>query len=171
MQGEKPTDTPDALHSVVRAFISQDKTARFTCPACARSKMQDVSSFLDLDREIKATIRCKCGNTFKAVLERRKHHRKQVDLLGTFWIKEKGLACDMVVKDLSRAGIKFHIRVKPPFKVGEKLWVEFRLDNTDRTMILKQVLVRNIKNDYVGCQFIMVDPNNKVDKAIGFYLM
>ena len=155
----------------IRVFVSKDKITSFSCPKCGRSKNQDVTSFLNLDREIKAKIRCKCGNTFKIVLERRNYYRKQVDLVGAYWIKEKGLSRDLVIKDISRNGIKFHVNIKPTFTIGDKIWVEFRLDNYQKTMILKRVIIRSIKDGDVGVEFLNVESENAGDIAIGFYLM
>ncbi len=159
------------VHMVIRAYISSEKTVRFSCPKCERSKIQDVSSFLNLDREIRTTIRCKCGHTFKAVLERRKRYRKTVDLVGTYWIKEKGSASNMVVKDISRTGIKFYVRIKPLFKIGDRIWVEFRLDNNQKTLISKRVLIKDIKDYFVGVEFTNIDSSNAADISLGFYLV
>jgi hypothetical protein len=104
-------------------------------------------------------------------LERRRHYRKLIDLYGTYWIKEKGLSRDMVIKDISRAGIKFHVDLKPLLKIGDSIGVEFRLDNPQRTLISKRVIVRNIRDGDVGVEFINVDSSNAADVSIGFYLM
>ncbi len=141
------------------------------CPECTRARIQDVSSYLDLDREIRAYVCCKCGYKFKAVLERRKNHRKPVNLPGTYWTERRGLSRNCTIKDISRTGVRFNVATNPDLNIGDKVWVEFRLDTPQRTQISKRVIIRNKKKSDYGVEFLGVDPNNATDRSIGFYLM
>ncbi len=156
---------------VEKVFVSAESTATFVCPQCSRSRTQDVSSYLEANHEIKAKIRCKCGHRFETMVDRRKYYRKTTNLIGIYLIKEKGIADKMTVKDISRGGLRFHIHIQPAFKIGDRILVEFRLDDRYKTSISKSVIVKSIKDGYVGTQFVSIDPTNVIDKAIGFYLM
>lgn len=79
----------------------------------------------------------------------------------------------MTVRDLSRSGLKLELEKEGELKVGDKLVVEFKLDNPQKTAIKKEVLVKTTFGNYVGTEFCSRDPNNPIDKAydiaIGFY--
>jgi hypothetical protein len=51
--------------------------------------------------------------------------------------------------------------------VGDILQVEFHLDDTQRTLINKKVIIRNIIGSNIGTELA---PTEAVDKALGFYL-
>ncbi len=156
---------------VEKVFVSADSTATFVCPECSRARTEDVSLYLEADRPLKAKISCKCGHRFETMVDRRKHYRKPTNLVGIYLIEEKAVTGQMTVKDISRGGLKFHIHTKPAFQVGNRVVVEFRLDDRNKTMVSKPVIIRKIKEGYVGAQFISVDPTSATDKALGFYLM
>ena len=156
---------------VEKIYVSAENTATFVCPKCSRSRTEDVSLYLEADREIKAKIRCKCGHRFETMVDRRKHYRKTTNLVGIYMIEEKGITGQMTIKDISRGGLKFHIHAKPVFQIGSRILVEFRLDDRNKTVISKSVIIKSLKDGYVGAQFASVDPTSAIDKAIGFYLL
>ncbi len=156
---------------VEKVFVSAESTATFVCPKCSRSRTQDVSLYLEADREIKAKIRCKCGHRFETTVDRRKYYRKITNLVGIYLIEEKGITGQMTVKDISRGGLKFQIHSPPAFKIGDRIVVEFRLDDRYKTSISKSLIIKSISDGYVGTQFVSIDPTSAIDKAIGFYLL
>ena len=60
------------------------------------------------------------------------------------------------------------LNVERKFSGGEKLKVEFHLDDKRRTFIEKKVIVRNVHKNLVGTSFAANEGN---DPALGFYLM
>ena len=76
----------------------------------------------------------------------------------------------MTVLDISKGGLKFKLSSAPLFKKGDILEVEFNLDNKNRTLIRKQVFVRNVKDSIVNVEYCSFDTSDSGDKAIGFYL-
>ncbi len=156
---------------VEKVYVSAESTATFVCPKCSRSRIEDVSLYLEADCEIKAKARCKCGHRFEATVDRRKHYRKTTNLVGIYMIDEKGITGQMTVKDISRSGLKFHVHIQPAFKIGARILVEFRLDDRFKTSISKSVIVKSIKDGYVGTQFVSIDATSAIDRAIGFYLL
>lgn len=154
-----------------KVFITPNQTATFTCPMCQKSKVSDVSKFVKLEKKLLIKAKCKCGHSFSSLLERRKHYRKEIDLMGTFVryaaSKPAGRG-NMVVKDLSLTGLKFEVFGNQNLSVGDMLEVEFRLDDVKKTPIKKKVVIRTVKNACIGTAFL----ENKVeDTALGFYLM
>ena len=108
---------------------------------------------------------------------------------------KEGQKGEMTVLDVSRAGLKLELshvhlkvkehdvttvtgekatfdhKVKKPvdeINVGDKLLVEFRLDDTKKTLIKKEVIIRWMKMPYVGVQF---SSKALFDGALGFYMM
>ncbi|MBF0225066.1 MAG: PilZ domain-containing protein [Desulfobacterales bacterium] len=164
-----------------RVFITEDNMATFLCPQCGVSRTVDVSNYLDYEGAIKVKCTCKkCSNRYAVTLERRKYYRKETNLPGVFIIEpslpgvayygknsEKGL---IVVLDISLTGVRVKFSVRREFKVGEKVSVEFNLDDKNRTLIRKEAVVRRIIGESVGLEFTSRNPDDKYDKSIGFYM-
>ena len=154
-----------------RAFLDNDRTAVFKCPKCDIIKSMDVSQYSKMDRFIRFSARCCCGHSFKVVLERRKYYRKKVKLAGKCSLKNGAHEFSIVVRDLSRQGLGFEIWDREPFKAGDVLTVEFKLDNDSQTLIRKDVKVQLVSGKSIGAEFFSVDPHNVYDKELGFYLL
>jgi len=54
-----------------------------------------------------------------------------------------------------------------PLAIGDLLKVSFHLDNPQRSLVQKRVVVKNISLPYVGAEFA---PTETIDKTLGFYL-
>ncbi len=153
-----------------RVFITSQNTAKFVCPNCQRAKIADVSKYSKLDRKIKIRVKCPCGNKFAVLLERRKQYRKETNIPGSFIhyidgkVSGRGL---MTICDLSLTGLKFKVDYEHLFSVDDVLEVRFLLDNPQKTVMHKKVIVKNIKLPYVGTEFPMTE---REDKTLGFYL-
>jgi hypothetical protein len=52
--------------------------------------------------------------------------------------------------------------------VGEKLLVEFQLDDRTKSQLKKEVVVRTITPQFVGTEFVS---DNFYENALGFYLL
>jgi len=153
-----------------KIYITSKQMATFSCPQCNRSKTVDVSKYAALDKVVKVNIKCPCGHSYKAILEKRRHYRKETNLPGTYvhfidgQPRDRGL---MTVRDLSTAGMKLRLNVKQSFAIGDQLRVEFHLDDAHRTLIRKTVIIRNQRDQFIGVELA---PFETVDKALGFYL-
>ncbi|MGD9159577.1 MAG: PilZ domain-containing protein [Desulfobacteraceae bacterium] len=160
-------DTPQKI------FLSGEDTASFKCPKCNVSKEADVSKYKNIAAPVTLKIKCPCGNEYSVILERRKYYRKKIKITGKFTFSpligddQKG---PMTVVDISKGGLKFQIASAALFQKGDILEVEFNLDNKSRTLIRKQVYVRNVKDNFVNVEFCAFDTNDTEDKAIGVYL-
>ncbi|MBN2419609.1 MAG: PilZ domain-containing protein [Deltaproteobacteria bacterium] len=161
------TETPQKI------YLSESNTATFECPKCHASKNADVSKYKKMASAVTLKVKCPCGNVYSVTLERRKYYRKETKFPGKFAFNslfgedQKG---PMTVLDISKGGLKFKVLSTPVFKNGDIIEVEFNLDNKNRTLIRKQVFVRNIKDNFVNAEFCSFDANDSGDKALGFYL-
>ena len=156
---------------VIKVYISDTNTATIVCPQCDKNKTVDVSRYVALDQTVRVKSKCSCGHTWTSVLEKRRQYRKSVDFPGVYELVQNGETVDkgsMVVKDLSLTGLKLKLNVARNFEIDSRLLVEFHLDDNRRTLMRKNVLVKNVSGAYVGVAFSASEPQ---DPALGFYLM
>lgn len=157
-----------------KIFLTADKMATFVCPECGRAKTADVSDYKHLDKAIRLRIQCACGKFYSAILERREQFRKETNLPGKYTLKLSGGKLEegaLTVADISRTGVRIEFKEVPNLEVGTKFEVEFRLDDKQKILITKDVIVKNISGPFIGVEFCSVNPSDPKDKAIGFYLL
>ena len=87
----------------LRIFVTGDQ-ATIICPKCDVSRTANIEKLLKSEIQIKINCKCKCGHTFKAIIERRKYYRKNIELPGLFYSINDMKKTFMVVKDVSRSG-------------------------------------------------------------------
>ena len=157
-----------------KVFLTKNNTATVICPKCNLSKTADVSTYKDINKQVRFNVKCKCGHSFSVMLDRRESYRKDIELPGTYiytsseGTREKGT---LFVKDISRTGLKFIVRGDPTFSVGGNISIEFQLDSKQKTLIKKEVVIKKIfKDKRIGSEFCSISPSDPNDKAIGFYL-
>lgn len=155
---------------IQKVYVTSKQMATFSCPQCNRSKTVDVSKYASIDKMVKVNVKCPCGNAYKAILEKRKQYRKETNLPGSYvhfidgQPQNRGV---MTVRDLSTSGMKLQLNVNQNFALGDQMQVEFHLDDAQRTLIKKTVIIRNQREKFIGVELA---PFEAVDKALGFYL-
>lgn len=152
---------------IQKSYVNQDGVAVLQCPACEAIKSAKVDSFRNGPHQLK--VRCNCQNVFTVSLEFRKAYRKDTNLAGEFQSlsggKTKG---KLTVLNLSKSGVGAQVIGYNPCRIGDELRLSFNLDDCHHSLIDKRVVVRLVKQNYIGCEFL--DPGT-LDKALGFYLM
>ena len=131
----------------------------------------DVSKYATSDQKVKVSVKCSCGHSYRAILEKRKQYRKKTNIAGTYTHIVDGHRVGkgwMTVRDISATGFKLELNAEPALSVGDHLEVEFHLDDAHRTLITKRVVIRNIRGRSVGTEFSATET---VGKALGFYLL
>lgn len=148
-----------------KVFIFNNK-ATFICPKCENVKTIDASPFEKTKSKVQVNCKCPCGHFFKAILERRSYSRKDITLPGIYCRflhgeeVEKG---QIVVLDLSRAGLKFKPHVQPAFQIGDQLHIVFNLNDEEKSLIKKKATIMNINNEmHVGIEFCEKEPYGKI---------
>jgi predicted DNA-binding antitoxin AbrB/MazE fold protein len=143
----------ELLKMAIKIFVTSDKMATFPCPECGKSYKKDVSKFIDHETQVKLKYRCKCKNSFSVVLERRRSIRKNVDFRGYLLNKQQRIP--LTVIDISQHGMKIKILEKLPLKEGQKIQIEFSLDDSKKSMVSKTVQVNKIMPSLtLGCEFM-----------------
>lgn len=155
-----------------KVFISKNNTANLICPKCETSKTENISEYLNAKEPVQLKHQCRCGYLHTVLLERRERYRKTVNLSGEYDVAfstGQSARGPMTVKDISRAGLSFLVNEdeKQNFVVGDKLLIKFHLDDNQKTLIRKEVIVRNIRGPKIGVEFSSVD---LYDRALGRYM-
>ncbi len=152
-----------------RIYIFGNK-ASFICPKCKKSKTVNVKKYKKTNKKVRVNCKCPCGHSFEALLERRNYRRKEIALPGIFSRSLKTIGIEkgnIVIMDLSRAGLKFKSHVKAEFRIGDRLCIDFHLNDKEKSFIKKEAVIRNISPDLlIGTQFNATDFYGK----IGAYL-
>ena len=157
-----------------KVFVADDHTAVLECPQCKKAKRVDVSRYKNIQQAVNIRVKCSCRHIYNVSLERRKSFRKNVNFPGTYthvlpdYREDKG---GITVKDLSRSGLKIKLNVEKEFKPGDILFVEFQLDDKQRSLIKKDAVIKKISGSYLGLEFKSIDSSDPSDKAIGFYML
>ena len=130
-----------------KAFVTNNNKVTFSCPQCKNTRTVDVSKYKALEKAVKIKVHCTCGNDYPVMLERRKQFRKAVSLPGTFtriYNERRAGKGTMVVKDVSRNGLMIRVNDSTHMNVGDILEVDFKLDDSKRSPVQKEVVIRKI---------------------------
>lgn len=155
-------------------FPRDDGLVLLTCPRCGLQESVSVNQFEKLGNALSVT--CSCNKPFAAVLEKRRAFRKTVRLAGHFSLKEDTSSPNvdgaiwgiMVVRDLSKAGLRFSSSKSDLVHPGDLLMVRFHLDNSNRALIHKPARVISVNGEEVGCKF---EGDDSYDITLGFYFI
>lgn len=154
------------MHKTV--YVSSDLIANFSCPECGKRIHKDVSKFVEHKTQVKLKYKCSCRHSFPVILERRQSIRKEVSWTGC--VIQKSKKYSMIVKDISRQGIKISMQDKIPLELGGKIEIEFSLDDPGKSIISREVRVNKILSPTdIGCRFISSEHYGSLGKYFLFY--
>lgn len=157
-----------------KVYITSDQMITFTCPECKRARTVSITDFKNLESAEKVRVKCSCGHAYLVNIEKRRQYRLETNFPGTFTIEDDGKEVDkgpMTVVDLSRTGLKIKTNDEGRFNEGDLLKIEFRLDDPNRSLIQKEVVIRKIFGREYGAEFTSIHPSDPSDKALGFYML
>ena len=156
-----------------KVYITHNNMVTFTCPKCEQPRVIELADHPELEKTDKAKVKCTCGYKYSVVIERRKQYRVATNFAGEFRqiVDDKEVdRCLMTVIDMSRTGLKIRLNVERKLEVGDRLSLEFRLDDSQRTLIQKEVVIKKIFGLELGVEFTSIHPSNPSDRALGFYM-
>jgi hypothetical protein len=138
--------------------VEKNGTTKIICPDCKCSRVVDVSRYKKLAKAVKVRIKCKCGYAQVALLERRDRHRKPTNLKGSYIPNLVGKKIDgqeIEVENLSADGIRFKFvdNHKYKFRPGDKILVEFSLNEMPGSLIRKEVIIKSFKEPFISAEF------------------
>ena len=150
-----------------KAFVREDGTTVLKCPHCRHARTVSVAKIKEKKKVIK--VKCSCQKSYSVSLELRKMYRKNASLKGSYVnLSQKNKTGIMIVQDVSMGGLGFQAVGGSHIKKDDELEVTFTLDDTHSSVIKKQVVVRIVRDKFVGCEYIHA---HEYDKALGFYLL
>jgi len=161
-----------------RLFVSSDNKVTIKCPHCWHSREVDLARLVVCHNVLK--VKCTCNSIFNVELEFRKKNRKKTDLQGFYFnpaqkekipdlSRETHLrAVNCSIRNLSMHGVGFVTLQRHSIKKDDQLIVKFMLDNAVRLLIEKNVIVRVVNGNYIGCEFFKEEQN---DAGLGFYAL
>jgi hypothetical protein len=148
-----------------KTFVPDDGLAAITCPKCGITRRVPVGDYRGRRHAIK--VRCRCKQTFSIELEFRQFHRKSTHLSGFYEIISAKSGGRATIKDLSRNGMGLLISGVHNVGVGQKILVNFALDDKNNTQLKKTAVVRSVNQNRIGCEF---KKDQAFEKSLGFYL-
>jgi hypothetical protein len=148
-----------------KIYVNGNDEATIVCHSCGKWKRANVARYLGLNKPVK--IKCSCEAVFSVTFEKRKFYRKKVNLYGTCSMHGMGEE-EIFIRDISRGGLGFVIN-KGTVEKGDTLSVEFVLDDKARSRISENVIVKSVKEGFIGAEF--VSPSDHTNKVLGFYLL
>ncbi len=152
---------------ILKVFVTKKGNANFTCPECSNLKQMDVSKFRNVDKKVTLKVTCtKCKHKFSVVLERRQHVRKTVALEGILIINNKRIS--VIIIDISRLGLKIRTTSQLDLSIGDKVLLEFILDDASHSNILKEAKIKKINEREIGVEFLSMDHYDKLGKYLLF---
>jgi hypothetical protein len=144
-----------------KVYVNVENIAVFECPKCGTTRTANMTDKKHLGGSIKTKCTCnKCEHTFvvTVVMEmRRKFYRKETNLAGEYYTPDNRIKGVMRVCDVSLTGVRMNVNDKKDLKVGQKLVLEFILDDKLRSEIKRNVIIRKIENMFINCEFEVVD--------------
>jgi hypothetical protein len=148
-------------------YANKSNEINIVCPQCGKVKTVHVTTIPRTGKELK--IKCSCGHIFPAIIDGRRFFRKKVKLAGKLIDRYTISSPDCItVENISYYGITMTTRRKNHYKVGDILHVTFLLDNAQHTEISKTIIVKHVREQVIGAEFVQPDAPNA---ALGFYLM
>ncbi len=164
-------EIPASDDKVMRVFLNNQGKGSFICPACKKGVIKDLSEIARSTSAVRIRCKCSCGHSYRVLVERRQYFRKDVNLIGMY-IQHRGndqspLKGIITVRNVSQSGVCFSVNSPPHFEVGDLLTIELSLDDTDRSKVREEGVVRRIESNMVGLEFTSTDRYGK----LGQYLL
>ncbi len=150
-----------------KIFITKSGKANITCSECGKVKSMDVSKFTNIDKAVSLKVTCVCGHHFSVTLERRLHFRKSVNLSGQTMFKNKKYM--LKILDISRQGLKLRTERPIDIQKGEKIIIDFTLDDVGQSQVEKEVVVKKINGTDIGVEFVSHDHYDRFGPYLLFH--
>jgi hypothetical protein len=148
-----------------KVYVRPDKTVVLTCPNCGHQREVLVSLFKG-----RRKIRVKCCKSFSVIVESRRRLRKNIRMIGNYinHSQEKNNGT-CIIQDISVIGFSFSCS-NFLFELGDEVTIKFTLDDEHYTEIKREAIVRNIRGNVAGCEFISGGGLTAFDGALGYYV-
>lgn len=167
---------------MILATLTTDKAIRFLCPHCHENKSIPAARLKGEIRRL--SVRCTCRNLLPVQVNWRRKARRPARLDGVYTGSANSLEgiktwddgivtglrkVNCRIRDLSIKGLGFEPLGHHCLTPGQCIHLLFLLDNSSRQAIQKKAVVRSVRPEFVGCEF--VPAGDADDVTLGFYLL
>lgn len=158
-----------------KAYITSRGMITFICPECRYARVVQVDAHEGLATATRVRVTCRrCAHKYRVTIERRGQFRRAVDFAGCYRPAvnaERDPTGLMRVLDISRTGLRIRLNQPKGFEPGDRLQIEFYLDDAKRSLIRKEVEIKTVEGRDLGVAFCRMHPSDPSDRALGFYLL
>jgi glyoxylase-like metal-dependent hydrolase (beta-lactamase superfamily II) len=158
--------------------VRKDNTVTLSCPSCLNVRNVSVDQYTGSKHFL--TVNCPCGITYGVKLNFRKQYRKDVSIGGFYTLGDEDIGSiqstnvptvpiNCRINNISLGGLGITILGKMSVQLGDTLTIKFSLDKEPPEIIEKDVIVKSVNNNYIGCAFI--EKSGFSDRTLGFYLL
>jgi hypothetical protein len=156
----------DLSHKIYECRHQQFK---FVCTKCGFTKTINTEKYIRIRNAPKIRIKCKCGETQTAYLERRNTTRKASEFEGKFFHSDRNgnlNSGDITIQNISADGMGFTLleNLKHSIKPGDDIIIKFKANHMPRSLITKKASVRNIQGNFLNVKF-----DNEIKTKNEFY--
>ena len=137
--------TPQRVHP------AENGQAVIICPQCMKRFTIDASAYMFSRKSL--NVGCRCGHQFPVVFDTRNFYRKELHLPGRYTKSDTDDLEMIIIEDLSFTGIRFKTRFSRDIQVDDVLRLDFALDNSQGSRIVKTVRVKYVQGRVVGAEF------------------
>ena len=139
----------------------QNSKVVIKCPRCDFQKAIDTDKCVNRSEAVWLKIKCRCGEIFKALLERRQYSRSVFRSKGHVIIEDlseilSGLS--VLIEDVSVSGVRVEADYPELFRVGQKVLIKIYCSDPVGSFISKDGIVNNIHRNSIGINFTQNSP-------------
>lgn len=150
---EPKAENMEGTTGAVPARVQSDGTLMAACPECGG--LQRTEKDATVQEVAVPMMTCTCGHIYRVFVEHRRAHRRHVELAGTYrFVSGNGDSGIAFIHNLSMTGVGFTTPDMLGVPKQTELCLQFTLDDGIDEEIDAAVVVRQARNQYVGCQFM-----------------
>ena len=155
------------MSEIKKVYVNEKNKVTIICPQCGNVKVEDAGQYRIEEGNRNINISCsKCESDFTVFIDFRRYYRKKVTLQGVVYNFDEKF-CKIIVENISRNGVGFTLEDVFTLDLDEQIDVQFTLDDMNKTFIRKRAVVRYIRDNFIGAEFIELQ---KFGKELGLYL-
>jgi len=146
-----------------KVFIDSKGIGNIVCPECKKRWEKDFSTLKNFNTSNGFKCKCPCSCLFSIVLERRRHERKVTHLTGSFMHDKTKVRGLVSIKNLSKSGASLELNTKQMIPKGDKLVLKFNLDDSCKTYLCKEAVIKKSDGSSVGLEFVDEAPDDGLE--------
>ncbi len=156
-----PKEAQPAQPIVKKIYLYSPLEGLLTCEQCQRL----LAIRFQPQQPEPVHVQCLCGRPYQVEVEPRKYFRKLTQLSGTYRDSMDDVKTGaIVVENVSFGGIQFRTTSAHSLARGDRVHIQFMLDDEQQTCIQEQIRVCHVQGDTIGTEFLDADSFN-VDLA------